>query len=225
MADTQPIKVVVADDQRAIREALAMVLDNQSDISVVGTAADGAEAVSLARECAADVVLMDLRMPGTDGVSATRQLKESDPSVKVVVLTTFADDASIQDALQAGAIGYLTKDAGHLQIALAVRSAAAGQTVLDPAVHEALLRSSAHGPATSTEQTALESSDGLTPREVEVLRGIVEGRSNAEIAGDMYISETTVKSHINHLFAKIHVRSRAEAVRYGYEHGLADRSD
>src|SRR5580698_6456213 len=124
MAESPPIRVVVADDQRAIREALAMLLDNEADISVVGTAADGA-----------DVVLMDLRMPGTDGVAATRQLRESDPDVNVVVLTTFADDTSIQDALLAGAVGYLTKDAGHRQIILAVRSAAAGQTVLDPAVH------------------------------------------------------------------------------------------
>ena len=137
---SEPIKVVVADDQRAIREALAMLLDNEDDISVVGQAADGDEAVGLAVDQEAQVVLMDLRMPGTDGVEATRRLTDQHPEIKVVVLTTYADDESISDALAAGAIGYLTKDAGHRQIGLAVRSAAAGQTVLDPAVHSALLR-------------------------------------------------------------------------------------
>ncbi len=225
MAESSPIRVVVADDQRAIREALAMMLDNEADISVIGTAADGAEAIGLAGGSRADVVLMDLRMPGTDGVAATRQLKESDPDVKVVVLTTFADDVSIQDALLAGAVGYLTKDAGHRQIILAVRSAAAGQTVLDPAVHSALLRNTVQGRGSAAEQPAGEVADGLTPREVDVLRGIAQGRTNAEIAGELYISEVTVKSHINHLFAKIQVRSRAEAVRYAYDHGMADRPD
>ena len=225
MTESSPIRVVVADDQRAIREALAMMLDNEADISVVGTAADGAEAIGLAGGNGADVVLMDLRMPGTDGVTATRQLRESDPDVKVVVLTTFADDVSIQDALLAGAVGYLTKDAGHRQIILAVRSAAAGQTVLDPAVHSALLRNTVQGRAAAAEQPSGEVADGLTRREVDVLRGIAQGRSNAEIAGELYISEVTVKSHINHLFAKIQVRNRAEAVRYAYDHGLADRPD
>jgi DNA-binding NarL/FixJ family response regulator len=138
----EPIRVVVADDQRAIREALAMLLDNENDIRVVGLASDGEEAVTLAAGQGAQVVLMDLRMPGTDGVEATRRLAERHPEIKVVVLTTYADDESINEALVAGAIGYLTKDAGHREIALAVRSAAAGQTVLDPAVHSALLRRS-----------------------------------------------------------------------------------
>jgi DNA-binding NarL/FixJ family response regulator len=217
-----PIKVVVADDQRAIREALAMVLDTEAGITVIGIAADGAEAIALAGGGGADVVLMDLRMPGTDGVAATRQLKESDPLVKVVVLTTFADDASIQDALRAGAVGYLTKDAGHQQIALAVRSAAAGQTVLDPAVHASLLRNSAQGMDAPYEPLKTDIADGLTPREVDVLKAIARGMTNAEIAGELYISEVTVKSHINHLFSKIQVRSRAEAVRYAYDYGLTD---
>lgn len=137
-----PIRVVVADDQRVIREALAMLLDNESDIVVVGQASDGEAAVTLAAGQGAQVVLMDLRMPGTDGVEATRRLAERHPEIKVVVLTTYADDESISEALVAGAIGYLTKDAGHREIALAVRSAATGQTVLDPAVHSDLLRRS-----------------------------------------------------------------------------------
>ncbi len=215
------IRVVVADDQRAIREALAMLLDNESDIRVVGQASDGDEAVILAAGQGAQVVLMDLRMPGTDGVEATRRLSELHPEIKVVVLTTYADDESISEALVAGAIGYLTKDAGRRQIALAVRSAAAGQSVLDPAVHSALLRGTvvAARPSTVPDVPA-DLPDGLTAREGDVLRGIATGRTNGEIAAELYISDVTVKSHINHLFAKIGARSRAEAVRYAYEHGL-----
>ena len=214
-----PIRVVIADDQRAIREALALVLDNEYVISVVGQAADGDEAVRLASAEGAQVVLMDLRMPGTDGVEATRRLSASHPGTKVVVLTTYADDESINEALAAGALGYLTKDAGHRQIALAVRSAAAGQAVLDAAVHSALVRRTVEPSAPGR---AVESGggppDGLTGREVEVLRLIARGRSNAEIASELYISEVTVKSHINHLFAKVGARNRADAVRYAYDH-------
>jgi DNA-binding NarL/FixJ family response regulator len=218
---SEPIRVVVADDQRAIREALAMVLDHESDISVVGQAADGDEAVHLAADHGAQVVLMDLRMPGTDGVEATRRLAGQHPQIKVVVLTTYADDESISEALAAGAVGYLTKDAGHRQIGLAVRSAAAGQTVLDPAVHSALLRRTIEPSRPSpVPEVPADLPDGLTLREADVLRGIAAGRTNAEIAAELYISEVTVKSHINHLFAKIGARSRAEAVRYAYDHRL-----
>jgi DNA-binding NarL/FixJ family response regulator len=220
--ESEWIKVVVADDQRAIREALAMVLDNENDISVVGQAANGDEAVTLAADNGAQVVLMDLRMPGSDGVQATRRLSDQHPEIKVVVLTTYADDESISEALAAGAIGYLTKDAGHRQIGLAVRSAAAGQTVLDPAVHSALLRRTIEpSPSPAGRDAPAALPDGLTAREVDVLRGIAAGMTNAEIAAELYISEVTVKSHINHLFAKIGARSRAEAVRYAYDHRLA----
>jgi DNA-binding NarL/FixJ family response regulator len=217
-----PLRVVVADDQRAIREALGMVLDSQADLHVVGLASDGAEAVELAARHDAHVVLMDLQMPGTDGVAATRRLAAEQPQVKVVVLTTFADDATITDALAAGAIGYLTKDAGHHEIALAVRSAAAGQTVLDPAVHASLLRNVLRdvpdGPRSSEPPGELP--DHLTPREADILRAIAAGLTNTDIAHDLYISEPTVKSHINHLFRKINVRNRAQAVRYAYDHGF-----
>jgi DNA-binding NarL/FixJ family response regulator len=220
--DAPPLRIVVADDQRAVREALATVLDAEPGLEVVGLAADGDEAVELARRFSAEVVLMDLRMPNVDGVAATRRLAAELPDVKVVVLTTFADDASILAALEAGASGFLTKDAGREQIALAVRSAAAGQAVLDPVAQASLLRAAAPVAAVapgSSEPVSLP--DDLTPREVDVLRAIAAGRSNAEIAGELFISEVTVKSHINHLFAKIRARSRAEAVRYAYDHGLA----
>jgi DNA-binding NarL/FixJ family response regulator len=227
------LRIVVADDQRAVREALATVLDAEPGFDVVGLAADGDEAVELAHRFSPQVVLMDLRMPNSDGVAATRRLSAELPDVNVVVLTTFADDASILAALEAGATGFLTKDAGREQIALAVRSAAAGQAVLDPRVHASLLRaasssapamSTATAPATTTATAATPNEaplpDGLTPREADVLRAIAAGQSNAEIATELYISEVTVKSHINHLFAKIRARSRAEAVRYAYDNGV-----
>jgi DNA-binding NarL/FixJ family response regulator len=241
MSDSAPpLRIVVADDQRAVREALATVLDAEPGFEVVGLAADGEEAVELAHRLSPAVVLMDLRMPNVDGVAATRRLAAELPAVKVVVLTTFADDASIMGALEAGALGFLTKDAGREQIALAVRSAAAGQAVLDPVVQASLLRAASpagagagtgggaggvavliepSGPAAPT-PVAAPLPDDLTPREADVLRAIAAGQSNAEIAVALFISEVTVKSHINHLFAKIHARNRAEAVRYAYDHGL-----
>ncbi len=221
-SDGTTLRVVVADDQRAVREALATVLDAEPGLEVVGLAADGDEAVDLAHRFSPDVVLMDLRMPNVDGVTATQRLASELPTVRVVVLTTFADDSSILAALEAGAMGFLTKDAGRDQIALAVRSAAAGQSVLDPAVQASLLRAASPPvPAAAPTPPASPSlPDDLTPREADVLRAIAGGRTNAEIATELYISEVTVKSHINHLFAKIGSRSRAEAVRYAYDHGL-----
>jgi DNA-binding NarL/FixJ family response regulator len=217
-----PLRVVVADDQRAVREALATVLDAEPNLEVVGLAADGDEAVELAHRFSPDVVLMDLRMPNVDGVAATRRLATELPEVKVVVLTTFADDASILAALEAGASGFLTKDAGREQISLAVRSAAAGQAVLDPIVQASLLRAASLPVADASPDSPEPASlpDDLTPREADVLRAIAAGHSNTEIAAELFISEVTVKSHINHLFAKIHARTRAEAVRYAYDHGL-----
>ena len=145
-SDEATLRIVVADDQRAVREALATVLDAEPGLEVVGLAADGDEAVELAHRFSPDVVLMDLRMPNVDGVAATQRLADELPAVRVVVLTTFADDSSILTALEAGAMGFLTKDAGREQIALAVRSAAAGQSVFDPAVQASLLRAASPRP-------------------------------------------------------------------------------
>jgi DNA-binding NarL/FixJ family response regulator len=208
------IRVVVADDQTAVREGLAVLLDLLDDVTVVGTAADGAEAVRLVAEQGADVVLMDLRMPGTDGVAATARLHAEHPEVKVVVLTTYAEEADILAALRAGALGYLTKDAGRVQIAQAIRAAAAGQSVLDPQVQRRLVAAAVPGAPAPLP-------DGLTAREGEVLGLIAAGLSNREIAQRLYVSEVTVKSHINRLFAKTGVRDRAQAVQYAYRHGLA----
>jgi DNA-binding NarL/FixJ family response regulator len=214
------IRVVVADDQTAVREGLALLLDLLDDVTVVGAAADGDEAVRLVAERGADVVLMDLRMPRCDGVTATARLRTEYPDTRVVVLTTYAEDADILAALRAGALGYLTKDAGRTQIAAAVRAAAGGQSVLDPQVQQRLL--AAAGGGAPPVPTVLP--DGLTAREGDVLRLIAAGLSNREIAGRLYVSEATVKSHINRLFAKTGVRDRAQAVQYAYRHGLTEKA-
>jgi DNA-binding NarL/FixJ family response regulator len=223
------IRVVVADDQTAVREGLVVLLDLLDDVEVVGAAADGEEAVRLVDEHGADVVLMDLRMPRLDGVAATQRIRTQHPETQVVVLTTYAEDADILTALGAGALGYLTKDAGRAQIAQAIRAAAAGQAVLDPAVQQRLLAAASGGsaasrPATVSERSTGTAPDGLTPREVDVLRLIAAGLSNREIASRLFLSEATVKSHINRLFAKTGVRDRAQAVQYAYRHRLAEPS-
>ena len=214
--ESSMIRVIVADDQAAVREALATVLDLLDDVTVVATACDGSEAVEAARREQVHVVLMDLRMPGTDGIEATRQLSEEFPDVAVVVLTTFADDESILAALGAGARGYLTKDSGRQDIARAIRAAAAGQSVLDRAVQERLIASlTAARPA-----AALAPPPDLTPREREVLTLIGQGLSNRAIAEHLFVSEATVKTHINNLFAKANIRDRADAVRRAIAYGL-----
>ncbi|MEN3305453.1 MAG: hypothetical protein V7603_1655 [Micromonosporaceae bacterium] len=219
---SEAIRVVVADDQTAVREGLTLLLDLLDDVTVVGTAADGDEAVRIAAELDADVVLMDLRMPRCDGVQATARLRAEHPRTQVVVLTTYAEDADILAALRAGALGYLTKDAGRVQIAHAVRAAAGGQSVLDPQVQQRLLAAASSGAAAAGHGGRPEAGlpDGLTTREADVLRLIADGLSNREIAGKLYVSEATVKSHINRLFAKTGVRDRAQAVQYAYRHGL-----
>jgi DNA-binding NarL/FixJ family response regulator len=213
-----PIRVVVADDQTAVREGLVLLLDLLDDVEVVGAARDGEEAVALVAAHGADVVLMDLRMPRCDGVTATARIRADHPETRVVVLTTYAEEADILAALKAGALGYLTKDAGRAQIAHAVRAAAAGQAVLDPEVQQRLVAAAGAGVPVGVERAA---PDGLTPREVEVLALIAAGLSNREIAGRLYLSEATVKSHINRLFAKTGVRDRAQAVQYAYRRGIA----
>ncbi len=214
------VRVLLADDQRVVREGLESLLGMLEGVEVVGVAADGEEAVALAIERSPDVVLMDLRMPRCDGVEATRRLREHDPNIKVLMLTTYADDRSVIDALRAGARGYLTKDAGAEEIRQALEQVTRGQAAFDPAVQQHLLDAVTVGPASAGVDPE-RFPDGLTPREAEVLSLIAEGLSNAEIAQRLVISETTVKSHINHLFAKTGVRDRAQAVTYAYQHGLA----
>ena len=236
----EPVTVVVADDQSAVREGLVLLLGTLAGITVAGQAADGNAAVDLVASTRPQVVLMDLNMPGCDGVTATARITAEHPDTRVVVLTTYADDESIIGALQAGALGYLTKDATRAEIGRAIQAAAAGQAVLDPAVQRRLLSAAARAPgvpATTPIATgALTAAgpvapsgdpggvDDLTPRESEVLKLIAAGQSNREIARTLYVSEATVKTHVNRIFAKTGSRDRVQAMRYAYTHGYADAS-
>jgi DNA-binding NarL/FixJ family response regulator len=218
------LRVLIADDQPVVRDGLAMLLGLIDDVEVVATAADGLEAVEHARSQQPDVVLMDLRMSGLEGAEATRQILASLPHTRVLVLTTYADDEFLFGALQAGARGYLTKDATAEEIEHAIRAVAAGQTHLDPAVQQRLVNAVLDQTPTAAERDpppASELPDELTPREVEVLKLISAGLSNSEIADTLVLSNATVKTHINRIFYKTGARDRAQAVRYAYQHGLA----
>ncbi|MEU1470893.1 response regulator transcription factor [Streptomyces sp. NPDC005761] len=212
-------RVVVADDQSVVREGIVMLLGLLPGIEVVGSAKDGEEAVALVAEHAPDVVLMDLRMPRCDGVEATRRIRSGFPGTQVVVLTTFADDESLFPALRAGARGYLTKDAGGDEIVRAIQAVLSGEAGLSPTIQRRLVEQVTEGPRPRSGGAELP--DGMTPREAEVLVLIAEGMSNAEIARRLHISQATVKSHINNLFAKGGLRDRAQAVRYAYVRGIA----
>jgi DNA-binding NarL/FixJ family response regulator len=223
------IRVLIADDQAAVREGLALLLDTMSGVTVVGQAADGLEAATLAADLTPDVVLMDLNMPRADGIEATSRVLAENPDIRVVVLTTYEDDKSIVGALRAGALGYLTKAATRADIERAVKAAAAGQAILDPAVQRQLLAAATSAPA-GTEpaagkaetEPAGSSGDDLSPREADVLRLIAAGHSNREIAKKLFVGEATVKSHINRIFTKTGCRDRAQAVQYAFTHGYAE---
>jgi DNA-binding NarL/FixJ family response regulator len=223
-APCAPIRVVLADDQRLVRESLGTLLGLLDGIELVASAADGEEAVTLAQRHRPQVVLMDLRMPRLDGIEATRRLRECQPEVSVIALTTYADDESVLGALRAGARGYLTKDAGSEDIRKAILTVAAGDAALDPAVQHHVVSALAGETQRATDSSgapAAELPDELTPREAEVLVLIADGLTNAEIAERLIVSQTTVKSHINHLFTKAGLRDRAQAVNYAYRTGIA----
>lgn len=214
-----PIRVLIADDQRVVRDGLTMLVGLIEGVEVIGTASDGVEALACAKAELPDVVLMDLRMPHMEGAQATREIVSALPDTKVLVLTTYADDESLFPALQAGARGYLTKDASAEEIEQAIRAVAAGRTHLDPVVQQRLLQAVQSPTGTATEPD--QQPDELTAREAEVLKLIASGLSNAEIAESLVVSNATVKTHINRIFAKIGARDRAQAVRYAYERGIA----
>ena len=218
-------RVLVVDDQTVVRDGLVLILQLLPDIEVVGSCGDGESALRLVAEHRPDVVLMDLRMPRMDGAEATARIKASHPDTQIVVLTTFSDDASVFTALKAGARGYLTKDAGSAEIAGAITAVHDGTAQLDPKIQrqlvDALAGDPAPAPAPAPAPSTTDLPDGLTRREAEVLNLIAAGRSNGEIARELYISEATVKTHINNLFTKAGLRDRAQAVGYAYRHGLA----
>ena len=220
MTGAAAVRVVIADDQRVVRDGLAVLVGLCAGIEVVGTATDGAAAVALVDELAPDVVLMDLRMPEMDGVAATREITRRG-SARVVVLTTYADDESIFPALRAGAVGYLTKDASAEEIESAIRAVHRGQTWLDPVVQARLVSALGDGAAGEPARPPAGLPDNLTPREAEVLALIGEGLSNREIGERLFLGQATVKTHVNRIFAKTGTQSRAQAVRYAIGNGLA----
>ncbi|MEU5864538.1 response regulator transcription factor [Nonomuraea sp. NPDC047529] len=217
------VRVLVVDDQTVVREGLVLLLELVPRVQVVGTAGDGLQAVRMAAELLPDVVLMDLRMPLLDGVEATRRIRAARPATEVVVLSTYCDDELVFAALSAGARGYLTKDTDAESLAQAVCGVAGGRTPFSPRVQ----CGPGPGPIVAAADRRGGGSrplpDGLTQREGGVLELIAAGCSNAEIAARLFISEATVKSHINNLFAKIGVRDRAQAVTYAFRNGLAPR--
>jgi DNA-binding NarL/FixJ family response regulator len=211
---TKTVRVVVAEDQSAVREGLVLLIGLFPDIEVVGQAGDGVDAVEVATRLRPDVVLMDLDMPRCDGADATRQIHADLPETRVVILTTYADDTSIVRALEAGAVGYVTKAASGDEIGRAIHAAAGGQTVMDLAVQRTLLAAARRRPVPPDH--------GLTAREIDVLKLIGAGRTNREIARELHVSEATVKTHVNRIFTKTGCNSRAQTVDYAHRHGYTD---
>jgi DNA-binding NarL/FixJ family response regulator len=228
------LRIVIADDQASVREGLVLLLGGLPGIEVVGAAADGEQALRLVAETRPDAILLDLHMPVLDGIGATRRLTAEHPGVAIVVLTTYADDSSVLDALHAGARSYLTKDADRTDIAQALHAAAGGLTVIDPRAHATLLAATAApakpGPAGAAPGTgpplagkasrAVPAPDGLTQREAEILGLIARGLTNPEIAAQLFLSNHTIKTHINRIFAKTGSRDRAAAIGYAHRHNI-----
>jgi DNA-binding NarL/FixJ family response regulator len=207
------IRVLIADDQPLMRQGFAMILGAQPDITVVGEAADGTTAVQRASDLTPDVIMMDIQMPGMDGITATRELR----GCKVLILTTFGSDDHVAQALRAGASGFLLKDATPEQLVHAVRIVAGGDALLDPAVTRALIRRAL--PALTTPERAPRF-EALSARETEVLRLIAQGMTNTEIAALLMVSEATVKTHVSRMLTKLNLRDRVQAVVAAYQHGL-----
>jgi DNA-binding NarL/FixJ family response regulator len=218
------IRVLITDDQPLIRAGFRMILEEQDDIVVVGEAMDGDEAVRATDELAPDVVLMDVRMPGTDGIEATRRIVDAHPTARVLVLTTFDIDEYVFSALRYGASGFLLKDARPAELADAIRAVASGDAVVAPSATRRLLDAVATRlPAgqAGAGTADIPELDRLTDREREVLGLVAEGRSNAEIAAALYVSEATVKSHVGRVLSKLGLRDRVQAVVFAYQVGLA----
>jgi DNA-binding NarL/FixJ family response regulator len=207
--------VLIVDDQRIARTGLHSMLDGYDDIDVVGEAEHGLAGVSMVHELKPDVVLMDIRMPVMDGIEATRRLKASREPPHVVVLTTFDADDLVYEALRAGAVGFLLKDADADEIATAIREAVAGRAVLDPGVTRRIVEQFIQSHHVTAELSA-----DLSSREIEVLQQIARGSTNAEIAESLYLSEATVKSHVHSILSKCHLRDRTQAIILAYETGL-----
>lgn len=211
------IRILIADDQSLVRAGFRLMLENHEDLEVVGEAADGHQAIHSSGRLQPDVVLMDIRMPDLDGIAATREITRRHPA-RVLVLTTYDLDEYVYDALQAGASGFLLKDAPPAQLVEGIRAVAGGEALLAPTVTRRLIAEfSRFGPARRTRPAEL---DALTPRELDVLRLVARGLSNAEIAAELVLSDTTVKTHVTHVLGKLGLRDRVQAVVFAYESGL-----
>jgi DNA-binding NarL/FixJ family response regulator len=219
------ISVLLADDQPLLRRGFRMILEAEQGLTVAGEAGDGAEAVEIARQVKPDVVLMDIRMPGTDGIEATRRITAAEPGVRVLVLTTFDLDEYAFGALRAGASGFLLKDVRPHELVAAVRTVASGDAVVSPRVTRRLLEEYAQqlpvaGGADADQARRYPQLSSLTEREREVLAVVAQGLSNTEIAASLFVSETTVKSHVGRILAKLGLRDRVQIVVLAYESGL-----
>ena len=222
-----PIRVAIADDQQLVRTGFRLILDSEADLSVVGEAGDGEQAVALVLDTRPDVVLMDIRMPVLDGIEATRRIVASGVPTKVLMLTTFDLNEYVYDALRAGASGFLLKDTPAEQLAEGVRIVARGEALLAPTVTRRLLDEFAAFGRRTGPQSAPVSAPGLdelTARELEVLRLLARGLSNAELAAELIVSETTVKTHVARILMKLGVRDRVQAVVVAYESGVVTRA-
>jgi DNA-binding NarL/FixJ family response regulator len=223
------IRVLVADDQAVVRQGVVLLLSTSRDIEVAGEAGDGLEALRLATELRPDVALVDLRMPGLDGAQVTERIAGAGLPTRVLILTTYADDDAVMPALRAGAAGYLTKDVTSEALLAAVRDVAAGRTVLDSAVQQRLVQlivaeSAAGGGAQAAAAPPAELG-GLTPREADVVRLVARGLNNRQVAKEMFVSEATVKTHLNHVLAKLAMQDRAALIAWAWRHGLADQAE
>jgi DNA-binding NarL/FixJ family response regulator len=212
------ISILIADDQDLIRKGLRMLLEAEPDLQVAGEAADGAEALAQAGRLDPDVILMDVRMPGLDGIAATARLAQGGSRARILMLTTFNLDEYVYHAMKAGASGFLLKDATREQLTGAIRAVCAGETLLAPAITRRLIEDFCNGPAPGTADGG--TAGGLSEREREVVRLIAAGLSNAEIAAQLYLSEATIKSHITRVLARLGLRDRVQIAVYAYEHGI-----
>jgi DNA-binding NarL/FixJ family response regulator len=220
------IRVLVADDQAVVRDGVVLLLTSAEDIEVVGQAGDGNEAVRLAVAERPDVALVDLRMPGLDGAQVTAEVLAAGIETRVLILTTFADDDAVMPALRAGALGYLTKDATGEAVLAAVRDVAAGRTVLDPTVQLVVTEPKAPAaPPASSSATFPAEAEGLTRREVDVVRLMAKGLNNRQVAREMVVSQATVKTHLNHVLAKLALEDRGALIAWAWRFGLVDNTE
>jgi DNA-binding NarL/FixJ family response regulator len=212
------ISILIADDQDLVREGLRMLLEAEQDLAVIGEAGDGGQALDRARLLDPDVILMDVRMPGINGIEATSRLVQAGSRARILMLTTFNLDEYVYHALKAGASGFLLKDASREQLTGAVRAVAVGETLLAPVITRRLIEDFCRGPAPGSPASG--SAGGLSERELGVVQLVAQGLSNAEIAARLYLSEATVKSHIARILAKLGLRDRVQVAVYAYEYGI-----